>query len=251
MGVDYQVWIIPKQRSFRPNADQVANLANALREGRWVPASEAEGQRSEILELLPGGDTVKKKPARVHTFTTEPFTAAWIEFHSQHELLLNWSVNDQRAACVQYPFSFDPYLNSGSTPYFYVYVVLGHDYFCYTGETVMPIDEQSTRCACGEQLAFWTGYASGAPSQRIFSHCPKCSRDFDISGVSCDVQDGWTGKPSPLRGGLTFRFALIVNCHKYFPHDEEGAKRFHLRPEFLDLWRTHIGVPFEQIETWD
>jgi len=251
MGVDYQVWLIPEDRAFRPSADKVANLANALRDGGWVPPASAEGQRSEILELLPGGDLMRRKPAQVHSFTSEPFTAPWIEFHSQHELVLNWSVNDQRAAGVQYPFSFDPFPDPRMPPYFYVYLILGHDFFYYTGETVMPIDEHATQCQCGEQLSFWTGSAHGAPSQRIFSRCPKCSQEFDPSGVSCDILDGWTGKGAPLPGGLTFRFGLVVNCHKYFPKEEEAARRFRLRPEFLDLWRMHVGVPFEQIETWD
>jgi len=83
------------------------------------------------------------------------------------------------------------------------------------------------------------------------SQCPKCRHEFDSSEITCDVLDGWTGEPSPLAGGLTFRFGLVVNCHKYFPKEEEAARRFRLRPEFLDLWRRHIGVPFEQIETWD
>jgi len=250
MGVDYQVWVIPKDRSFRPSADEVASLANGLRDGGWAPQPSAEGQRSEILELLPGGDPMRRKPRQAYPFTSERFTPSWIEFHSQNELVLDWSVNNQRAAGVQYPFTFDPFPDSGP-PYFYVYLVLGHDFFYYTGETVMPIDERATQCQCGEQLAFWTGYAHAAPSQRIFRRCPKCHREFDPSGLSCDVLDGWTGKPSPLPGALTFRFGLVVNCHKYYPREEKPGRRFRLRPEFLDLWRTHIGVPFEQIETWD
>lgn len=249
MGVDYQVWVIPFERTFRPKADQVANFVNALREGKWVPMPAAD-QHSTVLELLPGGDQAHKKPARVHAFTMDPFTPGWIEFHGEHELVFNWAINDQKAAGVRYPFTFDPG-SEYETPYFYATVLLGHDFFYYTGETVNPLDEQATRCNCGEQLAVWVGWAHGAPSQRIFSNCPKCGNAFDASQSHCEVLDGWTGKPSPLRGGLTFRFALVVNCHKYFPHEEEAARRFRLQPEFLDLWRMHIGVPFEQIETWD
>jgi hypothetical protein len=54
-----------------------------------------------------------------------------------------------------------------------------------------------------------------------------------------------------LPGGLTFRFALVVDCHKYFPSDEEAGRRFHLKEKFLDLWRKFMGVPFELVVTAD
>jgi hypothetical protein len=207
MSVDYQVWIIPKERSFRPSADQVANLANALRDGAWVPGPEAPGQHSMILELLPGGSELAKTPALVHKFDPKPFTGSWVDSFSRNELVLDWGVNEMVAAGVQYPFVFDPYPDSGP-PYFYVYVILGDDYFYYVGENVMPFDEEATKCPCGEQLAYRTGYAAGVPAQRIHRQCPKCQLTFDPSGIACDVLDGWTGQPSPLLGGLTFRSRL-------------------------------------------
>jgi hypothetical protein len=162
---------------------------------------------------------------------------------------LRWDVQDMRAAGVRYPFAFDPFPDSGP-PYFFVYLILGDNYFYYTGENVMPFADSATKCQCGEQLAYWTGY-SVAPAQRISRTCQNCGRTFDPSTASCDVLDGLTGDPAPLAGGLTFRFALIVNCHKYWPRDPAELGRFTLRPEFLDLWRTHSGVPFDQVVTFD
>jgi hypothetical protein len=252
MSVDYQVWVIPKERTFRPTAEQLANLASALRDGGWVPKPEAIGQQSQFLELLPGGDPkgLGRKPARSYPFTSEPFTASWVDAHSENELVLSWHVQDTVKAGVQYPFSFDPFPDSGP-PYFYVYVLLGRDFFYHTGENVTEFSGDSTTCPCGQQLAFWTGYASGAPSQRIYARCPKCDRAFDPTEISCTVLDVWTGATSLLSGGLTFHFALVVNCHKYYPREEKAARSFHLREEFLDLWRVHVGIPFEQIVTVD
>jgi hypothetical protein len=250
MGVNYRVWVIPKQRSFRPLADQVANLANALREGEWVPKPDAAGPHSKILELLPSDKPTGLKPVRTHAFTEEAITPGWVEFHSQHELVLHWSVQNQKAAGVQFPFVFDPYPDSGP-PYFQMSLILGDEYFHFTGENVMDFEEQATRCECGEQMAYWTGWAQGAPSQRIHRICPQCGRNFDVSGISCDVIEGWTGEHRPLAGGLTFRFGLLVDCHKYWPHEEELGKRYHLRPDFLELWHKHIGVPFEIVVTFD
>ena len=250
MGVDCRFWVFPRERAFRPTAEQVALLANALRDGSWVPKPEASGQRSQASELLPGNAVTSKKPARVQEFDSQPFTPGWVEFHSQHELVMDWHVQNLLKAGVQYPFVFDPYPDSGP-PYFYVRLILGHDYFYWTGENVMPFDEAATKCACDEQLSYWTGYAHGVGSQRIHRSCPKCGRGFDPSGQTCAVIDGWTGVSTPLLGGLTFCFALVVDCHKYFPNEEEAGRRFHLRSEFLDLWRNFIGVPFELVVTFD
>src|SRR5208282_1891017 len=63
MGVDYRVWLVPKDRAFRPNAAQIAALANALREGGWVPRPDADAQKSKLLELLPGVVRSGKSPA--------------------------------------------------------------------------------------------------------------------------------------------------------------------------------------------
>jgi hypothetical protein len=163
---------------------------------------------------------------------------------------MDWHVQDLQQAGVRYPFVFDPYPDSGP-PYFYIRLILGHEYFYETGENVVPFGESDTACACGEQLSYWTGWAHGVGSQRIHHVCPKCGRAYDPSGKAGTILDGWTGEPAPLLGGITFRFALVVDCHKYWPHDEEACRRFHLRPEFLDLWRESIAVPFELAVTFN
>jgi hypothetical protein len=252
MGIDCRFWMFPQQRAFRPNAEQFACLANSLRDGNWVPKPDAPGQKSRIFELLPvdSPSPMAKKPTRVQAMDSQPFAAGWVEFHSQYELVVEWHVQNLREAVVQYPFEFDPYPDSGP-PYFYVRLILGQEFFYWTGENVMPFEDASTKCLCGEQLAYWTGWAHGAPSERIHRACPRCGKEFDPSGKVCKILDGWTGAASPLIGGLTFRFAMVVDCHKYWPHDREASKRFHLRADFLDLWRKCVGVPFQLVVTFD
>ena len=250
MGVDYIKWVIPKQRDYRPDSKKIANLANALRENHWAPQRASPGQKSALKELLPSieAGVMSKKPVREEAFTSDSISAEWIENHSSYELVLEWCINNSIEAGVNFPMTFDPFPESGP-PYFNLRVILGHEYFCWTGENVTPFAEKNTMCSCNEQLAYWTGFAAGAPSQRIAYHCPKCGRQFDTNQISCEVMDGWTGQPEPLIGGLTFRFALVVDCHKYWPPNEEQFKNYHLRSDFLDLWNTHIGVPYDVVTT--
>jgi hypothetical protein len=250
MGVDYLAWVIPRQRAYRPNAEQIANLANGLRDGGWVPKAEAPGQNSVVRELLPSDNIMRRMPLRETKFDAEAFTPSWVEFHSDHELVLEWYVKDREETGVQFPFVFIPYPESGGR-YFCVRLILGRDYFYWTGNSLLPFEGLLTRCTCSQDLAYETGWSAGLGHERIHYTCPKCGRTFDPSGLSCEILDFWTKKASSLSGGLTFRFALVVDCHKNWPREEEAGRRYHLRPDFLDLWRTNIGVPFDLVNTFD
>jgi hypothetical protein len=252
MGVSYRVWIIPSHRPFRPTVAQFADLANALRESNWVPASGSSGHISTQYELLPGSPIGHryKQPERAQPLTAERFTPGWIDFYSQHELVLDWYIHNAREARVEFPFAYDPYPDS-ERQYFSVRLVLGPNYFHWVGDTVMPFGEHQTVCKCSKQLAYATGWAAGLDSGRILYVCPQCGRNFDTSEISCEALEGKKGKSYVLAGGLTFRFGLVVDCQKYFPHDEEDLRKFVLRTEFLALWDLHIGTPFEQIATFD
>ena len=246
MGVELQVWLIPKSRSFHPTLEQFAALANALKTARWLPSVGAEGQRTRMLELLPGSEgPVSKKPTRVHERDDRPLTAAWLETLAEHEIVLEWNIDNVMEAGVEYPFQFDPDPDSGP-PYFAVRMFLGNDYFYETNECVTPFDEQGTHCKCGEQLVYDTGWSGVIGGSRIHHLCPGCGSEFDTSEITSEVLDVWTGEPS-VSGGMAFRFAIQVDCGKHFPHDEEEARRFKLRAEFLAIWEEKIGVPFEVV----
>jgi len=250
MGVAYCLFIVPQDRTFRPDSRQVANLANALREGGWVPLPQSGGHGSNALELLPteskGGFT--KQPVVEHAFPDAAISPAWIDSIRGHEMALSWSVQDVQEAKVEYPFTFDPWPESGS-PYFDIRTVDGDDYFSEFAENIPWLEGTVLKCTCGAQLAYESGWSGFAGSRRIHRKCPDCGRAFDPSTLTCEIQDGWTGEPQIIMGGLTFRFALVINCGKYFPHEEERFRKFKPRNELLALWHSHIGVPFDQIDT--
>jgi len=250
MGIDYRVWLVPKDRAFRPNAGQIAALANALREGGWVPRPDADAQRSNLLELLPGGGPIGKKPTRSQLFQETRFEPSWVAFHSDHELVLEWWVNDAAQSRVQFPFTFVPDPESGFS-YFGVRLIIGHEFFYETAENLMPFPESETQCRCGEQLAYWTGAVAGIPSQRIRPKCPKCGNDFDVSKISAEILDAFTGERRFVAGGLAFQFALQIDAHKNFPHEEAEFRRYKIKDGIQELWRAHIATPYEIIDTAD
>jgi hypothetical protein len=250
VGVELKIWVAPRVRSFRPEAGQFAGLVNALREGQWVPKHDANEQKSQIVELLPGTEgSGNKKPIRTYPFDANPITAASIEAKSANELMLEWSVNNQREAGVQYPFVFDPDPDSGSA-YFDLRLMLGNDYFYEIDECIAPFADSALRCKCGQKLEYTTGSARHLGSERISHRCPKCTTVFDPSGLVYEYQDGLTGDTSSRQGGAAFRFCVQVDCGKYWPQDEEATRGFNLRDDFLEVWRVHLGVPYDQIMTF-
>lgn len=50
MGVDYIASVVPKERSYRPNAQQIANFANELRNDAYRSSVRSRG----YLRLTPG-----------------------------------------------------------------------------------------------------------------------------------------------------------------------------------------------------
>jgi hypothetical protein len=248
MGVDYRVWLVPKDRAFKPNAEQIAALANALREGGWVPQPDAAAQRSNLLELLPGGGLIEGKPFRSEPFQETRFEPSWVAFHSDHELVFEWWVNDATQSHVQFPFTFVPYPESGFT-YFGVSLIIGPEYFYEMADNVMPFPESETQCHCGEQLAYETDDLSGLPPHRIRPKCPKCGGAFDVSKASAEIMDVFTGERRSVAGGLAFRFSLQIDAHKNFPSEEAEFRRYQLKDGIHALWRAHIATPYEIIDT--
>jgi hypothetical protein len=156
----------------------------------------------------------------------------------------------ERRSTVPRPVSvyFVPYPESGHT-YFGVRLIVGHEYFYWTGENVMPFPESDTQCRCGEQLAYWTGFVGRIPSQRIRPACPNCGSAFDISRTAAEILNPWTGESRSVVGGMAFRFALQVDAHKNFPHEELEFRRFRLNSGIHELWRARDFVP-SSLGTW-
>jgi hypothetical protein len=74
---------------------------------------------------------------------------------------------------------------------------------------------------------------------------------FDVSRTSAEIMDAFTGERRSVVGGLAFRFALQIDAHKNFPHEETEFRRYELKDGIHELWRAHIATPYEIIDTAD
>ena len=80
--------------------------------------------------------------------------------------------------------------------------------------------------------------------QRIRHVCPTCNTRFDPKTRTATFTNGWTGEQIAYPGGITFRFAVRIDCHKGWPR---GRGPITLRPELRDLIASVLDEPCEDV----
>jgi hypothetical protein len=79
---------------------------------------------------------------------------------------------------------------------------------------------------------------------RMRTRCQACGRAFDPSERAATVRDPWTNEESKVRGGATFRFAVVVDCGKCWPAGESG---FGANDELRKLCESHFNRSFYEV----
>jgi hypothetical protein len=293
MGVEYEHWLLPRNRDYRPASGGVARLVDALRRERWVVApgephfAEMRGgfgtPRGISTEADTGGyaSVFGKNPnfpddpnafvvdpnkirrgLPLHQPIPVPLTSDWIDaridpHHANplaREMGLFFPVqlpddvfSDWQEAGIKYPFTFG---EDDLSNYHQVMLYLADDFVTHDWTNTFG-DALDDKCSCGEKLGYnpdgkYVQYVVALSIDgRISRKCPACGTVFNPSLHSTLVSDGWDeGATCHLRGGVTFRFAVRIDCHKGWPR-EHG--RIFLKPEFRQLIEASLGEAFEDI----
>jgi hypothetical protein len=196
-----------------------------------------------IISIKPKLVTLCVPPGRQKHEVRFPLDKSWLEEAMKREFRLSFPVWDLKETPVKYPF-----VRSTVRPedIYYDFEIHGaNDYIYHCSEVVDPF--QSTACVCGADLKYRPErdeaifYAS-----RLARVCDECGRDFDPTDMDAGWRDGWTGKElPPLKGGTTYRFAVVIYCGKCFP---DRDCKVDIRPELMELCENHFGVPFYDVE---
>ncbi len=81
---------------------------------------------------------------------------------------------------------------------------------------------------------------------RLLDHCPSCGRPFDPSSRIAKARNPQTGEPFEIQGGVTYRFAIMIECGKNLP-DQLAIELFStnpIKPELLELCQRHFATEF-------
>lgn len=250
MGVEYRRYLLPKQRSFRPTPEMLTNLVHALRRERWLLSPEAPE-----LASLPFDTTTLYAHAKHAGFyirqgeQEQPGPAEnlgdYLTARQGQDLLLSWPVESLAAWGLRYPLESLPCDDEDAYYEFQLHVSQDYVYKC--SEYIDPFDEPLF-CGCGADLTYDLPFNQDpfGVGTRIAAKCPKCGTPFDPTDLPATARDLWTVDEYTLRGGLTYRFAVVIDCGKCF--DETGrAFAVHLK----QLVESTLGIATQEVEDAD
>ena len=211
-------------------------LVAALQNDGWLLGPDHPG-----LAKLPFDQNAHYSPAKQHGYfalavgKSRSFTAPLAELldhYANLDLMTVWPVESLKASGLRYPL--EP-LPIGGPAYaadchYEVQFHFGHDYIYQTSEAFEPF-EPSPTCVCGYNLECDPD-SDEDPfySPRLLVACPECGSAFDPAQLVATGQDSWTGDDLHIRGGATYRFAVVIDCGKCF-----GAAQPRFHPELKAL----------------
>jgi len=202
LGVEFRVYLIPRDNTIRPGGVAVSRLIASLRHERFV-----HGDLTRRTTSMRAGD---KSISDVDVAALEA-----------GEVLAFFQTRDHLQENLQHPL-VSPYVDGDEGGYCDLEFRFSDDFVANGNEYIDPIDET---CRCGTVLGYWP--EDGAPdlfySGRIHRVGPRCGEAFKPQERLAAARNAMTGdnKP-PIRGGLTYRFAIVVDCGKSRPMDADA-----------------------------
>ncbi len=136
---------------------------------------------------------------------------------------IRWPNSDLKLSGLKYPLTMVP---GEEGVYFDIEIHLVKQTAYHTSEIIDPFDE--IRCSCGADIHQSEPDKDLFYNSRLPNHCPSCGRVMNYGTIPGTVRDGWTGVESRALGGVVYRFALVIDCGKYWPEKDAAVK-----PEFV------------------
>ena len=246
MGVEYRRYLLPRPNFFRPTPEALANLVDALRQERWILAPSAPERATLPFATMTYYAHARNTGFYVRqdeTYESGPAEnlGAFLAARKNTDLLLAWPVESLAASGLRYPLESPP--SDGEDVYFEIQLHLSRDYAYHCSEVVDPFDEPPV-CACGTNLEYQPDYEQDPfGAARISAECPECGAPFNPTKLPCTVRDPWTGDEQTLPGGLTYRFAVVIDCGKCF-----GEAGMSFAADLKHLVESTLGVATYEVE---
>ncbi|QEL14164.1 hypothetical protein [Limnoglobus roseus] len=243
MGVEHRCYLIPKPGTFRPRPDTALALVAALRDDGWVLAPD----HAALAKLSFASSTLYKR-ARRHGYFTRTvgqrasFTAPLAELlanFAERDLMVVWPVESLGVSGLRYPLEPLPFDDPADAAecYYEFQLHFGRDLIYHTSEGIDPFEPPPT-CDRGHPVTF-EPESDFDPffASRLAARCPKCGSEFDPSQLVATGRDGWTGGRREVQGGAAYRFAIVIDCGKFF-----GPRPLRFHPRLRRLVEQVLGV---------
>lgn len=242
MGVEYRYLLIPRDNTHRPDTEAVERLIRAWRDSNFA-VRRGSPEQAAILKTI----SSKTQAHAVATGASLHTAAGWrsfddgnIEEAAAGELILQWPVPRAQPSTVRNPFGL---VDEEDGTYFDLELHFSDDFVQVANEMIDPMDAGCSKC--GKDLEYWPeiGVPDIFHSGRIQRTCPACGANFRPQDRVVVFRDGITGDESELRGGATYRFAIVIDCGKCWRTETSGDGEPVLEAEFLSVCETALGVP--------
>lgn len=153
--------------------------------------------------------------------------------HDQSDLLVYWHTSDLALSGLKYPLSVIP-MSAGV--YYDIEIHLTANTVYHTSEIIEPFADIS--CGCGAAIErIEPRDDDPLHDERLPNNCPACREAIDYAVLPMTIRDGWTGVETAAVGGVTYRFAVVMDCGKCWPDQNQDAV---VLPEFLSVIRQRL-----------
>lgn len=239
MGVEYRHYLIPEDNTFSPDPEALCRLVNALLDGDFVPLSTADRFSKNSYEEATS-DCVVQTKNRSLAFFPCPCSPRDVAALGDQDFKLCWSVQSLDESGLVYPLVSIPEF---CDPYYEIEIHMASDFIECGSELIDPL--VGAACRCGRKLDYWDQNENVIvfSEKRLHRVCPACGRPFRPQEFSARVRDGRTGVAIDRPGGVTYRFAVVVDCGKAYPTEWP----IRATEAFLGAVTESLGQRFDQV----
>ena len=283
MGVYYSHYIIPRDNTVCPTTERIVALIEALHKSGYVVTlppfrSGQKVQRSVVptsvttddawAEFRRQNDEKVKVPASLFSKWLTRLTGHTPQVRLSPELkavsfpldeeslaalsssgaVFRWQMNDFLKLGTVYPLSDVPDPAWASS-----YAIQVHlcDVFTNVIDRYSGCGKLNTLCICGQDLQCKT-LGIHFDNTRIRRICQSCGQKFRPQDQIVELMEGATGTKFLQPGGLTYRFAIVVECGKDFPFgNDETPKDPRATEAFLQTCATALDTELYEVSCYE
>ena len=238
MGVESKFYILPETSHYRPDPTKVRQSIQAFRTSGFLcdpksPAFTESTHRAYQATSDFEGFYWKLRSGSERSNGSLDSLERLLADRPESEVLVEWPNSNLKLSGLKYPLTVIP---GPDDMYYDVEIHLTEQTVYHTSEIIDPFEEIT--CSCGSEIEqFEPSDRCLFYDPRLPNHCPSCGTLMNYATLPMMVHDGWTGDESEAAGGVTYRFAIIVDCGKYWPESEAAVA-----PEFLAIVEQTLGI---------
>ena len=192
--------------------------------------------------LIPKPNDFMPKPEDLERFIGRAAAENWVPYDKPEvrrggkDRILSWRIESPAIAYPLAPVDVPPQDRT-----FEIQIHVSSDFVYHASECIDPFE--SSACACGTQLDY-DSEDELFTDLRLPVACPVCGKAFDPSDLPAAYRHPVTGEESLLRGGASYRFAIVIDCGKCVPSESKAVTA---DPRFLELCQTELKAPFYEV----